>query len=815
MKDTKYGNFSPDGKEFILKNPRLARPWMNVISNGNWAYVASQLGGGYSFLINPTVGRITRWHVDGVPRDSVGKFVYLRDEETGNWWNANGYPPTKKYDDWTCHIGLGYNRIKMQNNGIASEILYFCPMPDADSFGGDDVGDPCMIWRVKLTNNSNKKRIISATNYVELALGNWFEDTSWREFYLLFNRQEYKDQVLYTRSTQWVKYIGGWQAANADANNIWFDYAVFLASTAKVTGYEGDRYEFVGDYRDLSDPQAMDSGKLRNHTAVGRDACESLQHRFELEAGDSAEYVLVLGAVPKEAEDASSLTSKYLDLKKADEAFVNNQTYWNRVIERPYIETPDKDLNLICNYWFKYQAANLAWWNRNTGYCYSGIYNFGVRDGCQDAAGRLPEEPQWVRDHIVKRIMIWQFEEGDYAHGGNFLNMQGARTFHSDDPINPIFIVSKYVRETGDYSILEEVTPYAHTNGEKADTIYNHLVKGIDFFFRNFSDRGLPLIMKADWNDAMDQMGNDRKGESVMLAFWAIYCIKEFYTCMEYMKDEARLKEYKDRLQKLADTLNDVAWDGQWYQRATHDSGWILGTKDNTYGKIWANPNSFAIVSGVTSEQRKKTIFKSFEKYLDHELGSYAFYPPFGEPDSRVGIISRFAPATKENGSFFTHTSRWRIWAECFGGRGDKAYEVLHKMMPTTYHENDPDTYRIEPYVACQYIYGPESDNPGEGSHSWATGSAAWTLVMVWEWIFGVRPEVEGLRIDPCMPSDWTQAKLIRKYRGAVYHMTFEKPKGICKGKVKIILDSEALSDNIIEPQPEGKEYKVEVFIQK
>jgi len=817
MQDTACGNFSPDGKEFILKRPLLDRPWMNVLSNGNWAYVASHLGGGYSFLGNPTVGRITRWHVDGVPRDTAGKFVFLRDEQTGRWWNANGFPPTRPLDAWRCHIGLGYNRIVSQHAGIACEILYFCPMPDAQSSHGDDlgdeVGDACLIWRVKLTNVSDRRRIISATNYVELALGNWFEDTSWREFYLLFNRQQYRDQVIYTRSTMWVKYIGGWQACNSDANNIWFDKAVFLASSAEVVGYEGDRYEFIGSYRDLRDPQAMDSGRLRNRVAVGRDACEVLQHRFDLAAGQSAEYVLLLGAVPRQSEDARELTSKYLGLEKADAALANNRAYWTKVVASPAIETPDRDLDILVNYWFKYQAANLAWWNRNTGYCYSGIYNFGVRDACQDAACRLPQEPQWVREHVVKRIMIWQFEGGDYAHGGNFVSMVGTQTFHSDDPINPCFILAKYVRETGDYSILDEITPYAHTNGAKTDSIYNHVIHGLEFFFCQFSARGLPLILKADWNDALDQMGNQRRGDSVMLACWAIYCIREFFPCMEYMQDFARMHAYQKRLDELARAVNQLAWDGDWYQRASHDSGWILGTKDNTYGKIWANPNSFAIISGVADAERREKIYQSFDKYLDHELGSYTFYPPFGEPDPRAGIISRFAPGTKENGAIFGHSSRWRIWAECYGGRGDKAYEILHKMLPTTRHQADPDVYRIEPYVACQFIYAPESDRPGEGSHSWATGTAAWTLIVVWEWMLGVRPELDGLLVDPCLPAAWTKAKMTRAYRGATYEIEIEKPSGICKGQVEVVLDGRPLANNIIPPQKDGQVHQVKVTV--
>jgi cellobiose phosphorylase len=817
MKTTKYGNFSADGKEFVLTNPLLDRPWMNVLSNGQWCYLASHLGGGYSFLGNPTVGRITRWHIDGVPRDTTGKFVYLRDEQTGEWWTANGYPPTKKLDKWSCHIGLGYNRIEAEHNGIASDLTYFCPMPDAKTSKGDDVGDPCEIWIVKLTNTTKKKRVITATNYAEIALGNWFEDTSWREFYILFNRQQFAKNTLYTRSVQWIKYIGGWQACNSEGNNIPFDKAVFLASSAKVTGYEGDRYQFVGSYRDLTNPQVMDTGKLRNAIGEGRDACEALQHRFELNPGESVEYVVVLGAVPYDAKDATALTKKYLTPAKARAALKNNQAYWSKVVESPKIETPDQDLNTLVNYWFKYQGANLSWWNRNTGYCYFGIYNYGVRDACQDAVSRLPQDPAWVRDVILKRIFIWQFPGGDWAHGGNFVSKTGTRTFHSDDPLNPLFIINRYLRETGDWSILKEKTTFIKPEGgptTETATVYEHCLKSLEFFWKEFSERGLPLILKADWNDALDQMGNNRKGESVMNAGWAVICIEGFYAAMEQMGDAKLLANYKKRIAKLKDKVNELCWDGDWYWRATHDDGWVLGSKANKdAGMIFANPNSFAIVAGIADKTKSDKIFAAFEKYLDTPWGSYCFYPPFQEPNRRAGIISRFYPGTKENGSLQGHNSRWRIWAECAGGRGDKAYEIVKKMLPSTRHEAGPELYRIEPYAACQFIYAKESGNPGEGSHSWATGTACWTLLNVWEHMLGIVPEFDGLHINPCLPSDWTQAKMIRQYRGTTYEVAITKPKGIQTGKVSITLDGQSLEGNVVPPLNDGKTHKVAVTV--
>jgi cellobiose phosphorylase len=815
MKTTKYGNFSKDGKEFIVTNPLLDRPWMNVLSNGAWCNVISQIGGGYDFLGNPTVGRITRWHIDGVPRDTTGKFLFIRDEETGKWWNANGYPPTRPLTSWKCHVGLGYNRIVARNDGLEAEQLYFTPMPDAQTSKGDDVGDPCILWKVKLTNKSKRRRVVSATSYVEIALGNWYEDTSWREFYILFNRQQFQDGVLFTRMTQWVKYVGGWQPGDSESNNIPFDKAVFLASSAPVAAYEGDRYEFIGSYRDLANPRAMDAGTLRSGVAEGRDTCASLQHRFELEPGQSVAFVLMLGAVPREATDATALTGKYLSVAQADAAFTNNQAYWTNVVSTPKIETPDGDLNTLVNYWFKYQGANLSWWNRNTGYCYFGIYNYGVRDACQDAVSRLPQDPAFVRDLIIKRIFIWQFPGGDWAHGGNFVNNTGTRTFHSDDPLNPCFIISKYLRETGDFSILSERTPFVKPEGgftAEDATVYEHCIRSLEFFWTQFSERGLPLILKADWNDALNQMGNRRKGESVMNAGWAAICIEGFYAAMEHMGDTHKLADYRARIATLKQKVNELCWDGDWYWRATHDSGWITGSKSNTdAGMIYANPNSFAVVAGIADKAKSDKIFAAFEKYLDTPWGSYCFYPPFPEPDRRTGTISIFYPGTKENGSLQGHNSRWRIWAECVAGRGDKAYEIIKKMLPSTRHEADPDLYRIEPYVACQFIYAKESGRPGEGSHAWATGTACWTLLNVWEHLLGIVPEMDGLHINPCLPSAWTKAKMTRQYRGATYEITIHKPAGIQKSKVTVTLDGKQLPGNVIAPQNDGKKHSVVV----
>jgi cellobiose phosphorylase len=300
-----------------------------------------------------------------------------------------------------------------------------------------------------------------------------------------------------------------------------------------------------------------------------------------------------------------------------------------------------------------------------------------------------------------------------------------------------------------------------------------------------------------------------------MLCGWVAICLELFFDCMEHMGDHQRLADYRKRLDELKRKTNELCWDGDWYWRGTHDSGWVLGSKDNKDGgMIFTNPNAFAIVAGIADEEKTEKILASFDKYLDHEYGSYCFYPPFQQPEPRAGIISRFAPGTKENGSLQGHNSRWRIWAELKAGRGDKALEILRKMLPNVRHEADPDLYRIEPYAACQFIYASEADRPGEGSHAWATGTACWTLLNVQQHMLGVEPQVDGLRIDPCLPSDWQWAKMQRDFRGARYNIRYSKPAGITRGKVSLKLNGNPVEGNLVPLQPAGSINEVEVIIE-
>ncbi len=797
-----YGHFSDDGREFVVTDPLLARPWMNVLSNGLWCYVCSHLGGGYSFLEDPLLRRITRWHVDGVPRETVGKFLYLRDEDSGAWWCANGYPPTRPLDAWRCRHGLGYTTVESEHEGIGASITYFVPVER----------DPCEVWLVELENRSKRTRRLSAFEYVEFGLGNYKEDATWREFYILFNRTRIDKGTVYATSTQWVKYAAAWQSVGAEGNNITLDVQAFLASSIRPAGCETERYKFVGLYRDLKDPAAVADGEdLAGEPYVeGRDACGALQHRFRLKPGQRTRFVVMLGAVPYEAPNADRLTRKFLSVAKARKALKRRIAWWDRVLEGPRVETPDADLNRWCNVWLRYQAGNLAWWSRNVGYCYMGIYGYGTRDECQDLIAHLPSDPAHVRQHILERLAVWMYEDGRVVHSSSQTTGRGDFTNHSDDPVNLMFIVSKYVRETSDWAVLDEQVPY-YDSGGRTGTLYEHCMRGWRRFFSQFSDRGLPLMLSADWNDALDQAGHRGRGESHMLPGWAAYLLRMFIPIARRYGRKRDAAWLTRKLSAMVRAMNEHAWDGRWYTRGTADDGTVLGSRRSKQATIWANPQTWAILGGIADEERTRKCLAAMDEHLTVANGSLTFWPAFTEPDKHYGVISRFAPGVKENGAVFSHNLAWRLLAETRCGRGDVAWSILKSNLPTTLAAADPDLYKVEPYVQRQYTYAPMSQACGEGSHSWATGAAMWTWHVVLEGVLGVRPELDGLRIDPCFPSEWREARVERRWRGSEYEITIRNPDGVQQGVKEVRLDGEALEEDLVPPPAESGRHTVEV----
>ncbi len=798
----RYGRFAEDGRSFIVTDPNLPRPWMNVLSNGTWGALCSHLGGGYSFYEDPKLRRITRWHVDGVPRETVGRFVYVRDDTSRVWWCANGYPPTRPLDAWECRHGLGYTTVASEHEGIATEVTYFVPVEDS-----------CELWLVTVENATKRTRRLSLFEYVEFGLGNYKEEATWREFYILFNRTRVAKDVIYATSTQWVKYDQAWQSVGAEGNNIPLDVQAVFASSRKPAGCETDRYAFVGRYRDMADPAAVaDGGDLDGWDEVeGRDACGAMQHKLTLKPGQKQTFVMLLGAVPRDAADAAALTDKYLTVAKARAALKARVAWWDEVLGSPVIETPDADLNRWCNVWLRYQAGNLAWWSRNVGYCYMGIYGYGTRDECQDLIAHLPSDPDHVRHYILTRLAVWMYEDGRVVHSSSQTTQAGDFTNHSDDPVNLMFIVSKYVRETGDVGILDEPVPY-YESGGKTGSLYEHCMKGWRRLFSQVSERGLPLMLSADWNDALDQAGHGLKGESHMLPGWACAILRMFIPIARRHGQTKDADWLQQRYDGLVEAMNRHAWDGKWYTRGTADDGTVLGSSRAEEGKIWANPQSWSILGGIADEERTRTSLQSMDRYLTVSKGSLTFWPAFTEPDPHYGVISRFAPGTKENGAVFSHNLMWRLMAETYCGRGDIAWGLLKSNLPTTLAAEDPDLYKVEPYVQRQYTYAPMSQCYGEGSHSWATGAAMWNWHVVLEGFMGIQPDLDGLRIDPCFPTEWKKGRVLRRWRGAEYEILIHNPDGVEKGVREIKLDGQVLDRSLVPvPATKGERHTVEV----
>jgi cellobiose phosphorylase len=441
-----------------------------------------------------------------------------------------------------------------------------------------------------------------------------------------------------------------------------------------------------------------------------------------------------------------------------------------------------------------------------------GIYGYGTRDECQDLIAHLPGDPAHVRQWILKRLAVWMFEDGRVVHSSSQTTQRGDFTNHSDDPVNLMFIVSKYIRETGDFSVLDETVPY-YESGGKTGSLWEHCMRGWQRFFSQFSPRGLPLMLLADWNDALENAGRAGRGESHMLPGWAAYILRMFIPIAERYGRTRDAAFLRHKLDAMVEAMNKYAWDGQWYTRGTADDGTVLGTRGAREARLWANPQSWAILGGIADPRRTRKCLRSMDRYLTVSKGSLTFWPAFTEPDLHYGCISRFAPGVKENGAVFSHNQAWRLLAETHCGRGDVAWRILKSNLPTTLAAEDPALYKVEPYVQRQYTYAPMSQCYGEGSHSWATGAAMWTWHVVLEGFLGVQPELDGLRLDPCFPRKWREARVWRRWRGSEYEITIRNPRGVEKGVREVRLDGRALPDNLLPvPRAPGK-HQVEVVM--
>jgi cellobiose phosphorylase len=758
---TKYGHFSADGREYVITDPRTPRPWINVISNGDYGLTFSQAGSGYSWRTHAQLNRLTRWEQD-LLRDDWGKYIYITDE-SGHCWSAGWKPVAAEPSDYRCRHGFGYSAIESRNFGIRSVLTVFVPNDD-----------PCEVWKLELKNTSRRTRRLRLTTYLEWCLGvapDWH-----REFHRTFIETEFdrKAHAILARKRLWEI-----PTARGHWNTEW-KYVAFHGCSLAPQSFDTDKETFLGG--SLRQPDGVKRPTLARSTGKWLDPIASLRAEVVLRPGEERVVCFTLGAADS-LQEAQKVAKKYHSPKAADEALDAVRKRWENLLGTVAVSTPDPALDLMVNLWLKYQAISGRLWGRTAYYQTGGA--FGFRDQLQDSQVFLPIDPLRTREQILLHSRH-QFKDGSVYHWWHPITEVGLHNNMSDNLLWLPFVVANYLAETGDDAILQERQPFV--DDVTGMTLFDHCHRAIDRVWGRRSPRGLPLIGAGDWNDGLSAVGLDMKGESVWLGHFLHRILLDFADIALRVGDRTRSVEYRGRASVLRGVLNQEGWDGEWYWRATKDSGEKLGSRENKEGKIYLNAQTWAVIADVADEVRGKQAMDAVEKYLEHKAGPILLAPAYKAPDANIGYLSRYAPGARENGGVYTHAATWAVLAAAKIGRGDMAYRLFSKINPII-RGKKPDEYYAEPYVTPGNIDGPDSPCYGRGGWTWYTGSAAWLFRVALEGLLGIRPTAEGLMVDPCIKPSWKGFSVRRMFRGALYNITVKNPRRATSGVAALEID--------------------------
>jgi cellobiose phosphorylase len=853
-----FGHFDEKKREFVITNPHTPAPWVNYISNGSYHGLVSHAGGGLSFFRSPRDNRILRWRYNSYPFDRPGRYVYVRDADSGDYWSLSWQPTELKIANYECRHGLNYSTIRGRCRSIASEITYFVPL-----------SHNCELWWVKLRNRSKKPRRLQVFGYAELCLGhalndliNQPNDKHFSDVFFLKDRE-----VLMASRRYWVTYT---RATVEQPNKEWPFWA-FLGSSLPVRGFDGALPVFLGPWRSEANPAAIERGVCFNTEVTAGDPCACLQNEIVLEPGEEKELVYILGITPKnvsgdgaggtaqadrvgkasgsgdpmateplpatDASDAEKLAilsrrQDALDVVSSDAAaeVVRHFRDLNNVraaydalgaelrdyLSAVQVDVPDPAVRVLLNCWNQYQVKTTFQFSRDASYYHGGLmFGRGYRDSCQDILGPLVTRPAWVKNRLLEQASR-QFSTGRCYHLYYPWTSGGENTGHSDTALWLPFAICQYVKETLDNAFLDEVVPYCDEISEGKEpprgTVLEHALRALDYTITRLSPRNLALFGPGDWNDTLDYLGRKGKGESVWVSLFFCYAVREMIGLLRHIGKHDTADHYTAWYEKVKTAINSLAWDGQWYIRGTNDLGEVIGSAACEEGKIFLNAQTWAVISGVADDERARRAMDSAWRHLRTPKGPKMLHPAYTKINKDVGLATRCVPGKKENGAVFNHPVSWAILAEAMLGRAEQAwsyYRAAQPMNPAVPIER----YEVEPYVYAEYVTSPDHPTFGQASHSWLTGSATWMFRDALDYLLGVRPTYAGLLVDPLIPAEWKTFSVRRKFRGATYEITVENPDRVTRGVKSIEVDSTPVAGNVLPDFRDGKTHRVRVIL--
>ena len=816
----KFGFFDDANKEYVITSPKTPYPWINYLGTQAFFSLISNTAGGYHFYKDARLRRITRYRYNNIPVDMGGRYFYINDN--GTIWSPGWSPAKTELDEYECRHGMGYTIIKGKKNDITAEVTFFVPK----DYNGE-------IQKMILTNSSSETKTFKLFSFIEWCLWNAQDDST--NFQRNFNTGE-------------VEVEGSTLFHKTEYKERRNHYAFYTVNT-EIAGYDADKEAFMGLYNGFENPQAVVAGKSTNTDADGWSPIASHSIEVTLKPGESKDYIFILGYVENPVDqkfnaDGSINKSKAYEMieqfnttEKVDAAFEANKKMWDELLSKYTVNTPDDKMNRMVNIWNQYQCMVTFNMSRSASYFESGIgRGMGFRDSNQDLLGFVHQIPDRARERLID-LASTQFEDGGCYHQYQPLTKKGNDEIggdFSDDPLWMILSVAAYIKESGDYGILDEMVPYDNDES-KAQPMMHHLKQSFYRVCTNVGPHGLPLAMRADWNDCINlscfssepgesfqtstspKYGEDKYSkiaESLMVAGLFTYAGPAYVELCKYKGDTEGAEKAQAEIDKMKDNIMKYGWDGEWFIRAYDDFGKKMGSKECEEGKIFIEPQGFMVMSDVGKEQGAPLkALESVDKYLNTEHGLVLNNPAFTKYYIEYGEISTYPGGYKENAGIFCHNNAWIICAAAYAGLGDKAFEYYSKIAPAYREEKYSDLHRTEPYVYAQMIAGKDAKRHGEAKNSWLTGTAAWNFVAVSQYILGISADWDGLKIDPSIPHEWNGFTATRKFRDAVYDITVKNPDHISKGVKSVTVDGNAVEGNIVPAFGDGKTHTVEVVM--
>lgn len=792
-----FGFFDDAHKEYVITRPDTPRSWTNYLGSTEYGAIITNNAGGYSFYQSAAQGRFTRLRFNNIPMDQPGRYLYLRDMESHDYWSASWQPVGKPLDRYRteCRHGTAYTTIQSEYAQIETVTNYFVPL-----------GKTFEIWSSKITNNDNRLRKLRLFTYVEYA-NNWNQQQD-------FLNLQYSQYILSMSVVDNIIDHGTNVNMPARPDNFQDDGQgrhTFLAVVGgQVTGYDTDREAFLGPYRSYANPLVVEKGECTGTLAAGDNGCGVLQIDIELQAGESRDIAVLMG-IGAAATEGRAATEEFNDIGKVEEALAAVKQHWHSRIRNLSATTPDAEFNSLFNVWTPYNCLISYAWSRAASLVYCGERDgLGYRDTVQDMLGCLHTIPAEAIERL-ELMLTGQTSTGGampvvkpFAHKPGKETLPDESEYRSDDCLWLFNTVPAYVKETGDLQFYDKILPYAD-KGEAS--VLGHLRRAIEFNLERSGAHGLPCGLLADWNDCLE-LGH--AGETVFVAFQLRFALQQYIEICRMKNLVSEVQWAEQQLAQLDSNIDRHAWDGDWYMRAYRFDGFKFGAKESEEASIFLNPQSWAVFSGHADEQKALRAMQSVNERLATEHGLMICDPAVTRMDPEVIRARLFNPGMKENAAIFCHTQGWAVIAETMLGHGDRAWQYFRAYMPAAYN-NRAEVREIEPYVYCQSTHSRYSPRFGASRIPWLSGSATWAYYAASQYILGIRPEYTGLRIDPCIPSDWPGFSVIRTFRGRRFSIEVQNNNRVQKGVKTLTLNGKTLPDNFIPLQQAESENRVTV----